>query len=300
MKEKGDPDQTSSETTIKPCQDEMKCSICWKYLYRCMTLSPCMHNFCSFCLSKYLDGNYWRLICPACRGEIQSCSKNLLLNQLISSQKSSNPELQISEEEKEIRDERDMLLKGAKLKKYNNRSVYFGFFKDGKREGKGKLMDSWRSEYEGEFKNDKFEGQGDYNYSSGNRYSGEWKNGRKNAFGEFTFVNGERYKGEWRNDFAHGSGEYLYVDGGKYKGEFKEGQIEGQGEQSYANGDEYKGGFKHNRKEGFGEYTFANGRKEVGEWKDNVFYGNMAVNCGKSDNEKKQREALWSTDIRLL
>jgi len=111
---KNNLEESLGKAIITHFQDEIKCSICWRYS---RTIAPCLHNFCSFCLSEYLSRNYWQALCPLCRGDIQSWNKNSLLDKLIECLGDYNSGFRTSEEEKKLRDERDMLIKGARIQK---------------------------------------------------------------------------------------------------------------------------------------------------------------------------------------
>jgi len=246
------------EELIDTEEDENKCAMCLKDLYRCVTVTPCSHRFCSSCLSKYLEKNLKNAVCPTCRTNIEGFKKK------ISGHKLSDMS---DQEEKKRMDQGDFILKGAKLKRYEDNSVYFGFFKDNKKEGKGKFVDNQQNEYDGEWKDDKKEGQGECNYANGERYVGDWKDDKKNGSGEFQVLMG-KYEGEFRDDKFEGQGEFDFTNGDRYEGGFKDGKLEGEGDYISGNGDVFKGSFKNNKKEGYGEYTHADGTKYRGEYKD--------------------------------
>jgi len=88
---------------------------------------------------------------------------------------------------------------GMGITKYNNKSMYYGQWKNG-------YMD----------------GLGIYEYSNGEVYEGEWKNGRKNGVGNYKFKNGDVYEGEWKNDKKNGMGNYKFKNGDFYEGEWKD------------------------------------------------------------------------------
>ena len=49
---------------------EMKCSICLNYIYHCVTVLPCLHNFCAGCLSDYMQkSSSSPRLCPLCKQE---------------------------------------------------------------------------------------------------------------------------------------------------------------------------------------------------------------------------------------
>jgi hypothetical protein len=56
---------------------------------------------------------------------------------------------------------------------YPNGIMCVGEFKDGKRNGKGKLTSPYGEKYEGKWKEGEYDGQGTYIWSDGSKYVGE-------------------------------------------------------------------------------------------------------------------------------
>ena len=110
----------------------------------------------------------------------------------------------------------------------NEISHYKGFFKNGLRDGKGKLEFSNGNYYDGEFKNNCFSGEGDFYFNDGRFYKGHWENNIIKGVGEFNWKNGDRYKGEYKNYEKEGYGEY-YNDKNYYKGYWVSGFPHGKG-----------------------------------------------------------------------
>jgi hypothetical protein len=52
---------------------------------------------------------------------------------------------------------------------------YEGYYKDGKKHGKGKFFWSDGSYYDGDFENNNIHGKGVYIWSDGRKYDGSWK-----------------------------------------------------------------------------------------------------------------------------
>jgi len=105
-------------------------------------------------------------------------------------------------------------------------------------EGEGRLVwhhgfiqdvDSIVSIYTGFIKGGKREGRGVWYHRSGSKYAGEWKNNLKDGLGEYWLKNGDYYQGPFRQDKLHGSGRYVFTDGSVYEGPFVEGFKEGAG-----------------------------------------------------------------------
>lgn len=97
---------------------------------------------------------------------------------------------------------------------------YTGEIQDGKREGFGKLEQSWGGTYEGHFKNNKKDGQGSL-VVPGSRYEGAWKEDKRSGFGTKVWANGRRYEGEWVDDEIEGQGRWRWGDGRFFVGKFK-------------------------------------------------------------------------------
>ncbi len=69
--------------------EEMMCCICIDYLYQCVTLIPCLHNFCAACFSDWMQKSK---ICPQCREEAVEVKKNHVINNIIEKFMENNPE----------------------------------------------------------------------------------------------------------------------------------------------------------------------------------------------------------------
>ena len=111
----------------------------------------------------------------------------------------------------------------------NQKIIYEGEFKIGKREGKGKLTFSDGNYYEGEFKNDKFEGEGYFKYKDGREYNGYWKNNEMNGKGEFTWGDNKKYNGEYKDSRRDGFGIYYFGENDYYEGNWLNNLPHGEG-----------------------------------------------------------------------
>ena len=166
--------------------------------------------------------------------------------------------------------------------------TYKGQWKDGKREGYGRMkyyMNGLGSvEYSGEWHEDQPHGNGSFKkYSSvtTETYTGEWKMGKRHGHGHYyehwdknTFPTTE-YDGEWENDREHGYGTrsyaapYSYSPKDVYEGEWYEGRRTGQGTMRFKDGGVYEGHWCNDYRDGHGKMTNADGTWLEGEWKDN-------------------------------
>ena len=87
------------KASLKPevqLSSSLQCSICLSILYDPVTLSPCMHNFCSGCCSGWLATNRR---CPSCRHKISLLSKNPSLRQIVDAYVAANPSAAKPQEE---------------------------------------------------------------------------------------------------------------------------------------------------------------------------------------------------------
>lgn len=133
---------------------------------------------------------------------------------------------------------------------YLNGSLYFGSFKNGKQNGKGKEI--WKGfQYEGDFLNDEKTGVGKLTFPDGANYLGGFKKGNFNGKGVFKKPNGNTIEGEWVDGNLTGKAKSILEDGTTYLGPFQKGVPEGQGEETYPNGMKYVGqwsqGFRHGK-----------------------------------------------------
>lgn len=77
--------------------------------------------------------------------------------------------------------------------------TYYGEYKDGKKDGFGKLI------------------------ASEGVYEGEFKDGKKHGKGKMTYTDGGTYEGEWKDDLWNGKGKQTSADGRHaIEGEFKD------------------------------------------------------------------------------
>ncbi|EFA81073.1 hypothetical protein PPL_05909 [Heterostelium album PN500] len=106
-------------------EDNLICGICQEIIHKCLTLIPCMHNFCMCC---YGDWRANSSICPQCRSSVKSGQKNHAINNLIESYLKVNPSKKRDADELKEMDDRckiteEMLQKGV-LNKIKNNEYY--------------------------------------------------------------------------------------------------------------------------------------------------------------------------------
>ena len=149
-------------------------------------------------------------------------------------------------------------------------SYYEGDFVNGEINGKGKRVFANGSEYEGDFVLGEFCGEGKYSdKTTGEVYVGHWDSNKRNGEGVLTFADGTTYEGSFVNHKRNGFGKYTSSSGDCYEGQWVDNKIEGKGKMAYSNGDVYEGDFVDGKKHGHGTITWKNsGLSFTGEWKD--------------------------------
>ena len=147
---------------------------------------------------------------------------------------------------------------------------YEGEYKNGKRNGKGKEYYIYTEalRFEGEYVNGARHGKGKEYYETSNKlmFEGEYKNGKRNGFGKEYELKGSRFEGEFLNDIKW-TGK-SYDKKGKLKFELKNGS--GYMEEYFESGQiKYKGDYKNGQRNGKGkEYTSNGNLSYEGEFKD--------------------------------
>lgn len=132
-------------------------------------------------------------------------------------------------------------------------TTYRGTFRNGEYDGFGRLSyDDERAVYKGYWRAGKRNGRGTYWDRENNVYIGQWRNGRRHGHGVQAFRvegwtedayterglqdNSENYTGNFRNDVFYGEGTYRWADGTKYVGNWAANKMHGEGQFEYANG----------------------------------------------------------------
>ena len=202
-------------------EDQLKCPVCLEIFHRCATFNPCQHNLCGSCLLTHLKSSKK---CPVCRECIKSITKSSVICNLVELTLNNSPNLQRpknSEAQEEIDligdvidDPRGVFIskdfngkkegKGTLIDKGG--SLYAGLWKNDKKEGKGVFISQDRNKYEGDFVNDTYNGKGKFTWANGKEYEGDWKDGQKHGYGTLKFTTGMTYKENWNNGLNHGRG----------------------------------------------------------------------------------------------
>lgn len=93
---------------------------------------------------------------------------------------------------------------GAGVYKYSNGSFYFGYFKNGRRHGFGRLDLKGGKQYFGEFDMDTYSGMGTYIISQYNYYIGEFANNTFNGQGVMYYSKTNYNAGYWKGGYFQG------------------------------------------------------------------------------------------------
>ena len=150
---------------------------------------------------------------------------------------------------------------------YSDGSLYKGYINTKyQRDSYGKLYLNDNSIYEGFFKENRMEGRGILYSVDGYVYDGEFLNGLFHGFGKLVSLNGVVYRGNWKNDMQNGYGEESYVDGSSYCVYFVKGKKNGKGKFVWNTRNSYEGMFVNDELTGFGVYRWKDGKVYMGNW----------------------------------
>ena len=148
-------------------------------------------------------------------------------------------------------------------------STYIGYWKAGKKHGRGIQEDVTKKRYDGDWVSGKYNGQGSLKLPSGASYVGSWKAGKKDGKGVLILPCGDSYDGEFKDDKKGGIGTYTYANGDRYVGGWKDDVYSGKGTLTSATKDSYSGEWSEGVYSGQGtlknaEGTVFQGRFELG------------------------------------
>ena len=121
---------------------------------------------------------------------------------------------------------------------------FIGNFKNGKKNGKGKIIYKDKGIYEGDFVDDEITGTGTYTWINNNQYTGTFLNGEMHGKGKYKWNNGSEYEGEYYRNKREGYGKLKYKNGLSFRGDFKNGKPEGIGTMEYK-GKQFEGEFRN-------------------------------------------------------
>ena len=104
--EKSEQHEGKSSKWMNGIGEEMECSVCIDYIYKCVTLWPCVHNFCAACFSDIMQKSK---LCPVCQGEIWAVKRNTAMNNMIEKFLDEYPEKRRPKAEYEAMDRKDLI-----------------------------------------------------------------------------------------------------------------------------------------------------------------------------------------------
>lgn len=116
-----------------------------------------------------------------------------------------------------------------------NGGSYEGYFKEGKKNGKGIRKFPGGNIYKGDYKNDERQGEGVmYWVNTGEKYKGFWDKNKRKGFGMYNWEGvdrpfANRFVGFWEDDLKEGIGIWLYGNGNYFCGSWKADEKDGLG-----------------------------------------------------------------------
>ncbi|KAL8564625.1 hypothetical protein ACOMHN_032181 [Nucella lapillus] len=157
---------------------------------------------------------------------------------------------------------------------------YEGEWKNGKKQGHGKLTMKDGTYYEGQFVNGEINGHG-FKYFSGPhcKYTGQFLNGEMHGHGVMQYADESVYEGQWVKNKKQGFGILRTSTKAIYEGMFSSHHRNGEGSQTYegkhilSNGDRYEGYWVRDKRHGHGELYCADGTLYVGQFADDMYHG---------------------------
>lgn len=197
---------------------------------------------------------------------------------------------------------------------------YEGYWRQGRRYGKGTLTRNDGSLFSGEWRDDVKCGYGVQHYTNGTRYEGEWAKNRRHGKGVFfygtgitisgtwkndiltsevnvTYPNGEQFQGGWQNDMRHGHGVLKEAEGHTYDGDFIADQRHGNGVWYLPRSVKYVGVWDHNVRKGeLGRFIFPSTDVYVGQWDEQRHVRHGQGSCQYANGDAY--EGGWEHDER--
>lgn len=117
----------------------------------------------------------------------------------------------------------------GRLTYIDENAVYKGYWKAGKKDGRGTHWDADNNVYIGQWRNDRRNGQGVQAFAVEG-----WTEDQHSEF--WLTENTENYTGNFRNDVFYGQGTYRWADGTRYVGEWVANKKHGEGYFDYGFG----------------------------------------------------------------
>jgi hypothetical protein len=162
---------------------------------------------------------------------------------------------------------------------YPNGNTFEGTY-DGERVKQGAGIFAWmgpaseedetlveKAKYDGNYKDGLKNGVGKMIYPNGDFYEGEWIDNKMQGEGTYTYKkSGDIYSGSWIADKKSGQGTYEFgADSSIMVGTWVDGQIT-TGKWILKGAAEYEGAFKLGRPYGYGSFSFSSGLVQTGSF----------------------------------
>lgn len=90
--------------------EHIACPICTLPIYKCVALTPCLHNFCSACFSEWFER---KTDCPLCRERVTAVIRNHAMDAVIGVFLEACPDQQREEDDLRQMDAKDLLRLGS-------------------------------------------------------------------------------------------------------------------------------------------------------------------------------------------
>eukprot|EP00397_Hematodinium_sp_SG-2012_P023582 GEMP01024510.1.p1 GENE.GEMP01024510.1~~GEMP01024510.1.p1 ORF type:complete len:246 (+),score=46.82 GEMP01024510.1:71-808(+) len=107
-----EPSSSSRAAHVDKMEENLFCSVCQDILYRPVSLIPCLHNFCSYCLGQCFKERFRHgsIQCPMSRCEISGVKRNALVESMVDTFLEHNPTKMRTPKEMKYYDDNDILL----------------------------------------------------------------------------------------------------------------------------------------------------------------------------------------------
>lgn len=147
----------------------------------------------------------------------------------------------------------------------------------------GGLPEGTAVKYEGEWKEGVREGVGKMAFPNGDRYHGLWAAGKMQGEGTYYYANGDLYSGNWEAGIKSGPGAFVFgKDNSQLVGAWVSGSITA-GKWLFEDGTSWHGSFADNKPIGRGVFYFPNGFQQEGEY----------VVEGDPEDDEEEKKLVW-------
>lgn len=178
-------------------------------------------------------------------------------------------------------------------------TIYDGDFKDGNKEGFGRMEYVNGDIEQGQLINNHFTGKTKYTFENGdykyNFYKGGYKTDGQIIFNSYKTnidLPEGQYTGYMVDGLKSGKGSLFLPNGTKIECEFKNNISDGNGSIIYPNNDAYYGQVYNNKRLGQGTYIRNDGSQYSGSWQNDVLIGKASV----VDNENNTTSTKFKKD----